>query len=258
MIVFVGENERIDDLQRGGLRLIAKRDSFRFGTDAVLLADFASVKNGARVADLGTGSGVLPFLIGARVEGTTFDAIEIQEDMCDMAVRSVQMNGWQERVKVHCINLKDAPAALGHEKFDAVVSNPPYGKLGEGMLPPKKSDAIARFEVECTLEDVAHVAFRLLKNGGSFYMVHQMRRLLEILDVTRANNLAPKRLRCLYPKASSEGKLVLIECVKNGNCALRWLPPLIQFDEDGEYTPEARRIYGMGSGDEDRNFGRDF
>ncbi|MGI5899173.1 MAG: tRNA1(Val) (adenine(37)-N6)-methyltransferase [Christensenellales bacterium] len=256
MEVFVCESERIDDLQRGGLRLIAKRDSFRFGTDAVLLADFASMKKGARVADLGTGSGVLPFLIGARVEGTTFDAVEIQEDICDMARRSVLMNGWEERVSVHCMNLKDAPAVLGHEKFDAVVSNPPYGKLGEGMLPPKRSDAIARFEVECSLEDVVRTAFQLLKNGGSFYMVHQMRRLLEILDVTRANNLAPKRLRCLYPKATSEGKLVLIECIKNGKCALRWLPPLIQYGEDGEFTPEARRIYGMGQDDEDRNFGR--
>ena len=248
MEVLLHENERIDDLQRGGLRLIAKRDSFRFGTDAVLLADFAKVKKGAKVADLGTGSGVLPFLIGARVPESVFDAIEIQCEMCDMARRSVLLNGWEERIKIHCMDMKDAPKMLGYEAFDAVVSNPPYGKIGEGMLPPNHSEAVARFEVECTLEDVVTAAFKLLKNGGSFFMVHQMRRLLEILDVTRAHHLAPKQLRCLYPKADSEGKLVLIECVKNSNCALRWLPPLIQYDENGEYTKEARRIYGIEEG----------
>lgn len=240
----LGENERIDDLQRGGLRIIVNQKRFRYGTDAVLLADFAQVPPRAKICDLGTGTGVLPLLIGARVDGTVFDAVELQKDMCDMARRSAALNGFSDRVKVHNIDLKDAAVELGLEQYDAVVSNPPYGKMGAGMLPPDEALAIARFEVKCTFNDVARAAFRLLKNGGKFYFVHRVDRMMELMDTVRLNRLAPKRVRCVHSSVDGEGILVLMECVKNGENSLRWLPPLIIYDADGQYTPEARRIYG--------------
>ena len=100
--------ERIDDLQRGGLRIIQRENGFRFGTDAVLLADFAAAKLGERVCDMGTGTGVLPLLLSARAEGTTFDAFEVQPDVADMARRSVALNGLEERIRVHCADCREA------------------------------------------------------------------------------------------------------------------------------------------------------
>ena len=54
------EGERIDDLQRDGLRIIQSSDKFCFGIDAVLLSDFVNVKKGEKVLDIGTGTGIIP------------------------------------------------------------------------------------------------------------------------------------------------------------------------------------------------------
>lgn len=242
--VALGAQERIDDLQRGGLRILSDRTAFRFGTDSVLLADFAKVKKGDRVCDLGSGTGILPFLIGARVEATQFDAVEIQPRMCDLMRRSCALNDWEGRLNVHCMDLKDAPRQLGHGKYDAVVCNPPYGKQGTGLVPQDESVALARFEVACTLDDVCSSAFYLLKNGGSFFMIHQMNRLLEALDTLRAHRLTPRALRCVHPDVQKEAKHVLLHSIKNANCELRWQPPLIVYGPDGHYTEEAKQIYG--------------
>ena len=128
--------ERIDDLQRGGLRIIQRENGFRFGTDAVLLADFAAAKRGERVCDMGTGTGVLPLLLSARAEGTTFDAFEVQPDVADMARRSVALNGLEERIRVHCADCREAGAVIGHETVQLVVTNPPYTAQGAGLVSP--------------------------------------------------------------------------------------------------------------------------
>ena len=104
---WIREGERLDDLQRGGLRILQRADGFRFGTDAVLLADFAGVKKGDHVADVGTGTGVLPLLLSARAENTVFDAFEIQRDVADMAARSVKINALEERIRIHHADCRD-------------------------------------------------------------------------------------------------------------------------------------------------------
>ena len=129
--------ERIDDLQRGGLRIIQRENGFCFGTDAVLLADFAAAKRGERVCDMGTGTGVLPLLLSARAEGTTFDAFEVQPDVADMARRSVALNGLEERIRVHCADCREAGAVIGHETVQLVVTNPPYTAQGAGLVSPR-------------------------------------------------------------------------------------------------------------------------
>ena len=129
------DGERIDDLQVSGYRIIQHEKRFRFGTDAVLLQNFAALSKNAHAVDLGTGTGILPILICARMPGVTFEAVEIQAPCAEMAARSMQLNGLEERVKVHTMDLKDAPALLG-KRFDAVLCNPPYGKRGGMLLKP--------------------------------------------------------------------------------------------------------------------------
>ena len=108
---WIREGERLDDLQRGGLRILQRARGFRFGTDAVLLADFACVKKGERVCDMGTGTGVLPLLLSVRAEETTFTAFEIQQDVADMAARSVKINDLEDRIRVLCADCRDAAAS---------------------------------------------------------------------------------------------------------------------------------------------------
>ena len=174
------EGERLDDLQVEGYRIIQHPDRFRFGTDAVLLQNFARLQPRARVADLGTGTGILPILLCARNPGLTFDAVEIQPDCADMARRSAALNGLSGRISVHEMDLKDAPALLGHDVYDAVLCNPPYGKRGGVLHNPNDALAIARHEIATDLAAVIASGAALLRNGGRFFLIHQADRLPEI------------------------------------------------------------------------------
>lgn len=251
-------NETIEDLQCGGYRIITAKDGFRFGTDAVLLAHFAHFRAGARVADFGTGSGILPILICARNRLIEFDALEIEAQAAWRAKRGISLNALESCVRVHHMDVKDAKKVFGCACFDAVVANPPYGKVGEGPLPPDANSAIARFEIALTLEDLLQSSFDVLKNGGRLFLVHRPGRLLEILDVAREKHLCPRVVRLVYPTPQREPKLVLLEFEKNGTAALRWDKPFIIMDTSGRYSQEAAAIYGKEGlcGDENRDFGR--
>lgn len=243
--ILLREQDRIDDLQRNGLRIISNPQKFCFGTDAVLLAAFAKLRRCDRVADLGTGNGILCFLIGARYPDATFDAIELQSEVADLAQRSVCLNEWESKMRVHCMDLKDAPAALGHGAFDVVVTNPPYGEMGRGILPPEDAKATARFEVNTTLADVFRSGSALLRNGGHMFMVNRPDRLMQMLDACRQFHLTPARVRFMHSYADREAKLVFLECIKNSTCQIRWQAPLILFDSVGVYSREAKEIYNI-------------
>ena len=147
------EGERVDDLQLCGMRIIQKNSGFRFGMDAVLLADFARVEERDRVADFGTGTGILPLLLAGRGRGAHFDAFEIQADMADMARRSVSLNGLTERIEVHHCCVEDAPAVVAPGTVDVIVCNPPYGVPGTTLLNPAQTLSTARHQSEKGLED---------------------------------------------------------------------------------------------------------
>ena len=158
MSIILKEKERIDDLQRGGLRVIQRADAFRFGTDAVLLADFASPRPRERVCDLGTGTGIIPLLLYARRSDITADAVEIQPDMAEMARRSMCLNALEDRIRVHEGDMRQIRSLLPHAGYDLVTCNPPYGKAGGTLLNPDESKRLARHEDTCRIEDVARAA----------------------------------------------------------------------------------------------------
>ena len=238
------EGERIDDLQRNGLRIIQRMDGFRFGTDAVLLADFAGVKKGEHVADMGTGTGVLPLLLSARAQDTTFDAFEIQQDVADMAARSVRLNGLETRIRIHHADCREAAGIIGHERCHLVVSNPPYTKGGAGLVSPEQTRALSRSDSDCTIEEWIAACGRLLKNGGRLCCVFPAPRFLELCDAMRAARIEPKRVRFVVARENAAPKLVLVEGLKGGRPALHVQPMLITHDAQGNFTREMRRIYG--------------
>ena len=195
MDIILKEKERIDDLQRGGLRVIQRADAFRFGTDAVLLSDFAAVRPHERVCDLGTGTGIIPLLLYGRRSDITVDAVEIQEDMAEMAARSMQLNDLNDQIRVHAGDLRCIRELLPHAKYDLVTCNPPYGKAGGTLLNPDESKRLARHEDTCLITDVAQAAQWLLRNGGRLCCVFPAHRLLELCDAMRAKKIEPKRIR---------------------------------------------------------------
>ena len=226
-IELIREGERLDDLQRGGLRIIQRKEGFRFGTDAVLLADFCSAKKGERVCDMGTGTGVLPLLISARAENTTFDAFEIQPDVADMASRSVRINGLQGRIRIHCADCREAAKTIGHEVCDLVVTNPPYTAAGAGLISPERTRALSRSDADCSLEEWIAASARVLRNGGRLCCVFPAPRFLQLCDAMRAARVEPKRVRFVAARAEFAPKLVLTEGLKGGRPGLHIAPLLI-------------------------------
>lgn len=238
-------NERIDDLQRGGLRVIQRADAFRFGTDAVLLADFAAPRRHDRVCDLGTGTGIIPLLLYARENTISADAVEIQPDMADMAARSMAMNGLNEKIRVLPGDLRSIRTLLPHARYDLVTCNPPYGKAGGTLLNPDASKRLARHEESCAIEDVACAAAWLLQNGGRLSCVFPAARMIELSDAMRKYRMAPKRIRMVHSRVEKAAHLCLMEGMLDARPGLIIEPPLVIYDENNAYTPELRRIYGL-------------
>lgn len=238
-------NERIDDLQRGGLRVIQRADAFRFGTDAVLLADFAAPRRHDRVCDLGTGTGIIPLLLYARENTISADAVEIQPDMADMAARSMAMNGLNEKIRVLPGDLRSIRTLLPHARYDLVTCNPPYGKAGGTLLNPDASKRLARHEESCAIEDVACAAAWLLQNGGRLCCVFPAARMIELSDAMRKYRMAPKHIRMVHSRVEKAAHLCLMEGMLDARPGLIIEPPLVIYDENNAYTPELRRIYGL-------------
>ena len=238
--------ERLDDLQRGGFRLIQRPDAFRFGTDSVLLADFAAPRKRDVAIDLGCGTGAIALLMAAHQPGLSVDAVELQPEIADMARRSMAMNGISQRVRVHCMDMRDAWRTLGAGRYTLAVCNPPYGRSGAALESLSDTRRIARHEGGLSPMELAHAAAMLLRDGGRFCAVYPAPRAYELMRAMDENRIAPKWVRTVHGVAGRAPKLVLLGGVKAGGEGLHWLTPLVLQNTDGSYTEEWHRIYDEG------------
>lgn len=238
------EKERIDDLEYKGLKIIQKEDGFCFGIDAVLLSDFAKeIRNNSEVLDLGTGTGILSILLSAKTNLKKIYGIEIQEEVAEMARRSVELNHLEEKIEIINKNIKELKEKFEKNSFDAIVTNPPYKKINTGKANEAENKYIARHEVTANLEDFIKISFDLLKDKGSFYMVHRPERLAEMIYLLKQNKLEPKKIRFVHSNIEQEPKLILIKAVKNAKEFLTVEKPLFIYDKQGNYTEEILEIY---------------
>jgi tRNA1Val (adenine37-N6)-methyltransferase len=238
-------DETLEDLQIKGLFIIQKKDSFRFGMDAVLLSGFVKARAHQKVLDLGTGAGILPVLISAKTDAKSITGLEIQPDIADMAQRSIDGNNLNHKISIVKGDIKEAVSIFGAAAYDIVVTNPPYTKAGSGRINNNDSKAIAKHEIYCKLTDVLKASFAVLKPKGEFFMVHRPERLTDILAGMRNVRIEPKILRMVCPYQGKAPSLILIKGIKNGNPGLKVLSDLIIYNESGEYTKEARIQYSM-------------
>ena len=230
IICYFVNMEQTDTL-KNGYKIIQDTDRFQFGIDAVLLADFAAreVKDGDKVIDLGTGTGIIPLLMTGRWE---------------MAARSVALNALESRINIVNGDLKKAGELFARHSFNIVTCNPPYMIDAHGKGNELDAKTIARHEVLCTLEDVVAAADYLLATHGKFFMIHRPFRLPEIFSSLEKHQMEMKSMRLIHPFANKEPNMVLIEARKNAKRRLTIEPPLIVRNDDGSYTAEIRQIYG--------------
>jgi len=245
MITNLKSDERLDDLQINGYEIIQHPGKFCFGMDAVLLANFARVKQKECALDLGTGTGIIPILLTAKTEGMHFTGLEIQEESADMARRSVAHNHLEEKVDIVTGDIKEAAELFGPASFDVITTNPPYMIGHHGIENPSDAKAIARHEVLCDLNDILRESARILKLRGRFYMVHRPFRLAEILSKMIQVGIEPKRMRMVHPFVHKEPNMVLIEGMRGANSRMRVEPPLIVYKEQGVYSEELLSEYAM-------------
>lgn len=237
-------DETLEDLQCSGLRLIQKKDGFRFGTDAVLLADFAKKIRSENTLDLCTGTGIVPLLLSAKTDTKKISGLEIQEDIAALAKKSVELNGLSERIFIQCGDLKNAAYIYPAASFDLITCNPPYMKSGCALLNKSDNKVISRHEILCTFDDITRSSAKLLRRGGHLAVVHRPNRLVDVLYSMRKNHIEPKYIRFVYPNAEKPPVLFLTDAMLGANSEIKVLPPLFLHDEKGQETEELKLIYG--------------
>ena len=238
------DKERIDDLGINGKKIIQNTDYFCFGIDSVLLANFVESNSGKNnIVDLCSGSGVISVIVSQKKKCNKIYAVELQNEMYDLLDRNIKINSLEEKI----IPLKgDVKSFSMNEKVDIVVSNPPYKEVGTGVENTNTVKYIARHEKECTLEDIFKCSSKLLKQKGKLYLVHKPQRISDLISEARKYKLEPKKMRLVYPTINSKPSIVLMEYVYFGGNELEVLSPLIEYNENGEYTKEIFEIYGIG------------
>ncbi|MCE5197258.1 MAG: tRNA1(Val) (adenine(37)-N6)-methyltransferase [Negativicutes bacterium] len=242
---FLLPGERLDQLNRTGLRIIQHPGRFCFGMDAVLLASLVSLKAGATVCDFGTGSGVIPLLLSSRMADLWITGLEIQSEMADMANRSIRCNSLQDRITILQADFCAAAAITGKRKFDLVISNPPFKAVKDGLLNPARAQAIARHELYGGMDELLQSAAAVLKPLGRLALIYRPQRLVALLSGMAAVGIEPKRLRLIQSKLDQKPNLVFVEGVLQGKPGLLVEPTLIIYGTDGAYTKEILQCYEM-------------
>lgn len=238
--------EEIHYLIKDELEIIQDDRFFKFGTDSVLLANFVELRQGDKVIDLGTGSGVIPLLLAYKNKGVEVTGVEIQPEAAELARRNVEYNQLQDQIKIINKDLCQLDAELEAGSFEAVVSNPPYLPVEGGKMKENDFVAAARHEIHAELEDVVAEAARLLKYGGHFFLVHRAERLTEVIEALARHNCQAKELRLVQARSDSEADIFLLKAKKGANPGLRVKPVLVIYqDQSSEYTREVKEIYGQ-------------
>lgn len=252
------DGERIDTVNEN-IRLIQKKNGLTFGSDVFLLSAYVRPSKNAVCADLGSGTGIAAFLCLARNKCKKVHAVEIQPDFAELISRNAELNGFSDRVEVHCADVRQLTAAQLGGEVDIVISNPPYMRTDSGKRNVADEKYIARHEVCGNVYDFCAAAGRILKFGGRFFCVWRPDRTADLIDAMRKASLEPKRMTFVHSDVSSEPSVLLVEAVKGGAGSVRVTAPLIIYRDGADIsprrmTPQAQNIYDSGSFDFEKQF----
>ncbi|MBJ8285113.1 tRNA1(Val) (adenine(37)-N6)-methyltransferase [Staphylococcus pseudintermedius] len=234
--------ERLDYLIREDLRIIQNDAVFSFSTDALLLGHFTEVRKRDRILDMCAGNGVIPLLLSDK-GNNVITGVEIQPQLVNMAVRSVQYNHLEDRITMVEMDINALIQAYSPAQFDLITCNPPYFKANQTNQHQLEAHKIARHEIYCTLDDCLRVSNHLLKEGGRVVMVHRAERMLDLFESMRHYRIEPKRLHMIFSKPGKAAQTIVVEGRKGGGQGLDIAPPFYIYDEQGDYTPEMKEIY---------------
>jgi tRNA1Val (adenine37-N6)-methyltransferase len=237
------EEETVDLILNGNLRLFQKKRGYRFSLDSLLLSHFVCLKPKTSNVDLGCGSGVILLILAMRFPLTTWTGVEIQEDLAALAQKNVQLNELGSRTKILCDDAQAIKKIMPSNSFDAVVFNPPYRKIKSGRVNPQLEKAIARHEIKGSLKDFLQAAQYLLKPGGKIFTIYPAKRLVELVCLFRDSDIEPKKMRLVFSDNLSEAEFTLVEGKSGGREELKIESPLFIYDQNKKYTEEMAGIF---------------
>ena len=237
--------EQINDLVGiANLKIYQNDDWFKFSLESVLLPNFVTINLRCKnILDLCAGNAPIPLVLSTRTNAKIV-GVEIQEDIAELAKKSVIINNLDKQITIINDNLLNLKKYYSGDNFDVITVNPPYFKNNEGSI--KNEDihkTIARHEVTTNLEEIVKMSVFLLKNNGYFAMVHRTERFFEIVKVLEKHNLIPKKVQFIYPKHGCKSNLFMIECMKNGKVGVKFKDPVYVHNSDGTYTDEVKKIF---------------
>jgi len=235
--------EALDTLFGGRLKVLQKKQGYRFSIDAPLLAHFAEPDPDDRIIDLGTGCGIVPLILFFRKKSKKITGVEVQPSLADLAHRNAVLNRCSSRFQVWQDDLRKLDQRVKRESFDLVLTNPPYRRVGSGRVNPHTEKAIARHEIQATLEEVLQATHYLLKDKGRLVMIYPASRVADLMRGLSKYHLEPKRLQFVHSHENDEARLVLVEAHKEGHAQVKILPPFYLFESSGDYTPAARKLF---------------
>lgn len=234
--------ERIDDLNYEGLKIIQNTEGFCFGVDSVLLTEFArDIKQNSVILDIGTGTGILGILLSKKVRPSKIYGVELQKEVAEMAQKSIKLNSLEDTFEIINDDIKNIK--IEKSSIDAIVTNPPYKKMGTGIKSKESKQLVSRYETTATLDDWLKISSKLLKDNGSFYIVYRTDRLTELIENMRKYKLEAKRIRFVYSNIDKQSNLVMIKAIKGAGTFVKIEKPLIIYNLDGSYTDEIMNIY---------------
>lgn len=220
--------------------IVQSEEVYKYGVDSILLSSFANMEENKTIIDIGTGVGILALRCHYLYKPKMVYAYEIQESLCELANKSVELNNLNNEVKI--INM-DINEVENQEKVDFIITNPPYVEYGRGIKNKNEAKLIAFHEVTLKLEEVFRFAKKHLKYKGKLFMINRANRLVDIFDFARRYNLEPSRLRNVHSFADSRAKFVLVEFIQGGGKNFMIENPIYIYDEIGKYTREIKEIY---------------
>jgi len=243
--VLVLPDETIDTMFQGKLKVIQKRKGYRFSLDAVLLSRLSPVSPDDRVIDLGTGCGIIPLILAKSTEVKKIIGVEIQEELADIALRNVRLNGLSDIITIQKEDLKNISSFYPPDSFNCVLTNPPFRELDTGRLNPQEQKAVARHEIAVSLKDLLKVTFNLLKTNGKIFLIYPAFRLVDLFYEMRKCYLEPKTIQFVHSRLDAPARMVLVEGVREGGIELQVKEPLIIHDSGGNYTESLQKIYSF-------------
>ena len=238
----IDKDERLDDLNLDGLKIIQKIDGYGFTSDSVLLANFVKTKKTDVCVEVGVGSGIISILVNYKEKPQKIFAFELQKDVANLAKRNVEFNNMQDVVQIICDRVQNYKQYIEKE-VDVVFSNPPYFKFDECVCGTNEEKIISRFDRELPLNDFFESSSKMLKFGGKLYFINDSKRLNECFVIMKKFNLMPKRMYFVHPNQNKNSSVFLCEAVKGGKEGLIVMPPLFTNYLDGDYIQTIQKLY---------------